>query len=88
MKTLRLTVLILFIAPWALAQKTDSLLQVQWEASLGKLKSGDLNDATIGFTQLINSGFSNKEVFLKRLQEKLGKTKSELELILAELQLC
>src|SRR5690349_12705387 len=48
------------------AQKTDSLLQVQWEASLKKLKAGDPNDASLGFTQLINSGFSNKEVYLKR----------------------
>ncbi|HYF66922.1 MAG TPA: hypothetical protein VD884_02250 [Ohtaekwangia sp.] len=42
------------------------------------------------FPNLSDEDFQDpdKEVFLKRLQEKLGKTKSELELILAELQLC
>ena len=56
---------LLFILP-AYAQKTDSLLQVQWEAALKKLKAEDYNDASVQFTQLINSGFSNKEVYVKR----------------------
>ena len=41
-------------------------MQVQWEAALKKLKANDYNDAALQFTQLINSGFQNKEVYVKR----------------------
>jgi tetratricopeptide (TPR) repeat protein len=56
----------LFLILPAYAQKTDSLLQVQWESALKKLKAEDYNDASVQLTQLINSGFSNKEVYVKR----------------------
>src|SRR5687767_15234576 len=85
MKTLCLNSLLLIITIVSVqAQKADSLLQVQWEASLKKLNSGDLNDATLGFTQLINSGFSNKEVFVKRAMayyqlKEYDKAKSDLD---------
>src|SRR6187551_183180 len=66
MRAFQLAAALLFISLTALAQKTDSLQQVQWEASLKKLKAGDNNDAALQFTQLINSNFANKEVYLKR----------------------
>src|SRR5688500_14284094 len=56
----------IFLTSYAFAQKTDSLLQVQWESALKKLNVGDYNDAAVQFYQLINSSFSNKEVYVKR----------------------
>jgi hypothetical protein len=55
-----------------LAQKMDSLLQVQWESGLKKMKNADYNDAAIQFSQLINSGFSNKEVYNTRIHQQAG----------------
>ena len=61
-----LAVAFLFFTTFSFAQKTDSLLQVQWETALKKLKAGDYNDASVQFTQLFNSNFANKEVCAKR----------------------
>src|SRR5688572_23749086 len=84
MRTTWLTVLLAICYSFCFAQKTDSLLQVQWEASLKKLNAGDLNDASLGFTQLINSGFANKEVYVKRgiayyQLKEYDKAKSDLD---------
>ena len=48
------------------SQKADSLLDAQYHEALVKFKEGNMGAAAIQFTQLINSGFSNKEVFVKR----------------------
>lgn len=56
----------LFSLSTAFAQKLDSLQQVQWDSAIKKLKSGDFSVAEGQFTQLINSGFPNKEIFVKR----------------------
>ena len=50
----------------AFSQKPDSVQQALYEQALQKLKSGDNSGATIQFTQLINTGFANKEIFVKR----------------------
>ena len=52
MKVRYLTILFAICGTLSFAQKTDSLLNVQWQASLKKLGAGDYNDATLGFTQL------------------------------------
>ena len=56
----------IFLISYSFAQKTDSLHQVHWESALKKLNAGDYNDAAVQLTQLINSDFSNKEVYVKR----------------------
>ena len=56
----------IFLISYSFAQKTDSLHQVYWESALKKLNAGDYNDAAVQLTQLINSDFSNKEVYVKR----------------------
>ncbi|MGC3947922.1 MAG: tetratricopeptide repeat protein [Chryseolinea sp.] len=48
------------------SQKQDSIMRVNWESGLKKLSSNDYNGAALQFTQLINTGFSNKEVYAKR----------------------
>nr|HPH46808.1 tetratricopeptide repeat protein [Chryseolinea sp.] len=84
---MRITLLfaaVLFFASQASAQKADSLMQVQWESALKKLKAGDYSDASVQFSQLINSGFTNKEVFVKRgvayyEQKDYAKAKSDFD---------
>src|SRR5688572_16211346 len=66
MRVLRLIVIFLSVTIFSFAQNKDSLMQVQWESALKKLKAGDNNDAVVQFSQLINSNFSNKEVYVKR----------------------
>src|SRR5688572_14868330 len=66
MRAFCLTVLFLTVTIFSFAQNKDSLMQVQWESALKKLKAGDNNDAAVQFSQLINSNFSNKEVYVKR----------------------
>src|SRR5690349_17681840 len=66
------------------SQKTDSLLNAQYAEALGKFKDGNFKIAATQFTQLINSGFSNKEVYVKRgitfYQEKdFEKAKSDFD---------
>ena len=58
--------LVVFSSFVVVAQQSDSLMQVQWETGLKKLKEGNPRDANVQFTQLINPNFSNKEVFVKR----------------------
>ena len=41
-------------------------MQVQWTSGVKKLNDGSYNDAVVQFSQLINSNFANKEVFVKR----------------------
>src|SRR5688572_17618190 len=65
MRTLLVLIACLAVSFTSFSQ-SDSLLQVQWNASLKKLAADDFTDAALGFTQLINSGFANKEVYVKR----------------------
>ncbi len=48
------------------AQNQDSIQLVTYQQALQKLKSNDLAAAGLQFTQLINSGFKDKEVYVKR----------------------
>src|SRR3982751_4214155 len=48
------------------AQNQDSIQLVTYQQALQKLKTNDLSTAGLQFTQLINSGFKNKEVYVKR----------------------
>src|SRR5690606_19487067 len=57
---------LLFACTCSFAQKNDSIMQAQYEAALTKLKNQDYSTASLQFTQLINSGFANKEVYAKR----------------------
>ena len=63
---IRLLLFLLLIAFQSFAQQKDSLLQVQYQEALAKFKDGNYSVAVTQFTQLINSGFSNKEVYVKR----------------------
>jgi outer membrane protein assembly factor BamD (BamD/ComL family) len=49
----RVVLFILVIAVQSVAQKTDSLFQVQYEEALSKLKGGNYSAASTQFTQLI-----------------------------------
>src|SRR6187431_2041150 len=63
----KLAVALIFLSVTVtLAQKADSLMQVQWTAANKKISDGSYNDASLQLTQLINSGFTNKEVYVKR----------------------
>src|SRR4051812_15364158 len=78
-----LIAILLFISHNVYSQ-SDSVLLVQWNSSLKKFNAGDFNDAALGFTQLINSGFSNKEVYVKRgatyyQLKQFDKAKSDLD---------
>src|SRR5688572_8033630 len=66
------------------SQKTDSLLEAQYQAALSKFKDGNFSVASTQFTQLINSGFSNKEVYVKRgitlyQQKEFEKAKNDFD---------
>ncbi|MFZ6000177.1 MAG: tetratricopeptide repeat protein, partial [Bacteroidota bacterium] len=50
----------------AIAQKQDSIQQVVYQQALKKMEEKDLAAASLQFTQLITSNFTNKEVFVKR----------------------
>src|SRR4051812_13828356 len=81
---IKLLVVFLLSTSLSFAQKTDSLLQVQWQSALKKLKAGDNADAAVQFSQLINSNFTNKEVFVKRgvayyQQKDYEKAKSDFD---------
>jgi tetratricopeptide (TPR) repeat protein len=62
----RLLALFVFLSSPLAAQKSDSLMQAQYQQGLEKLSQGNSNMAATIFSQLINSGFSNKEVYVKR----------------------
>ena len=64
---MRIAISLLFILPiFTQAQNQDSLQQVFYQNSVEKLKQGNYQDASIQFSQLITTGFSNKEVYCKR----------------------
>src|SRR5262245_13088484 len=62
----RFILLLTLISFQAFSQKNDSLLQVQYNKALSTLKDGNYSAASEQFSQLINSGFTNKEVYVKR----------------------
>ena len=84
MKAISVALLLLISAFSIKAQNQDSLMQVQYASALKKLEANNLNDAVIQFTQLINSNFSNKEVYVKRgvayaKQQQYEKAKADLD---------
>src|SRR5688500_450483 len=79
-----LSAALIFLSVLTFAQNTDSLMQVQWASGVKKLNDGSYNDAVVQFSQLINSGFSNKEVYVKRAVayyqlKDYAKAKSDLD---------
>jgi tetratricopeptide (TPR) repeat protein len=64
---MRFAILILACLPFfTIAQKQDSLQQVIYQGALDKMKQGNFQEASVQFSQLIATGFTNKEVYSKR----------------------
>src|SRR5882757_8542842 len=79
-----LVCLLVLFTVTAFSQKQDSVQNAGYQTALKHLKQGSNSQATSEFTQLINSGFANKEVYLKRgvslyLQNEFEKAKADLD---------
>ena len=64
--------------------KQDSIQQVVYQQALDNLKNGKYAEASVQFSQLITTGFSNKEVYVKRgiayfYQNDFEKAKADLD---------
>src|SRR5690606_26094123 len=61
-----ITLILLLFYVAASAQQQDSLNQVVYQKALQQLQQSNYQDAALQFTQLINSKFDEKEVYVKR----------------------
>src|SRR5258708_20154395 len=66
------------------SQQEDSIQKVTYQTALQHIKQGAFSQATVELTQLISSGFPNKEVYLERgiafyAMNEWSKAKSDLD---------